>query len=99
MGDARGAAAAGHPAEVAAALRILGEGGNAEGRKRADALLALSDKHGLRISGPNCMGSVALREKLLFYPAKRVRTLRPGPVGVRSRIALMSARRTVLSAT
>ena len=43
---------------------------------------ALCDKHGLRISGPNCMGSVALREKLLLYPAKRVRALRPGPVGV-----------------
>ena len=60
----------------------FGEGGDAEGRKRAQALLALSDKHGLRISGPNCMGSLALREKLLLYPAKRVRTLQPGSVGV-----------------
>ena len=60
----------------------FGEGGDAEGRKRAQALLALSEKHGLRISGPNCMGSLALREKLLLYPAKRVRALRPGSVGV-----------------
>src|SRR5215207_11154744 len=60
----------------------FGEGGDAEGRKRAQALLALCDQHGLRISGPNCMGSLALREKLLLYPAKRVRTLAPGPVGV-----------------
>ncbi len=60
----------------------FGEGGDAEGQKRAQALLALSDKHGLRISGPNCMGSIALREKLLLYPAKRVRGLQPGPVGV-----------------
>jgi acetate---CoA ligase (ADP-forming) len=60
----------------------FGEGGDAEGQKRARALLALSDKHGLRISGPNCMGSLALREKLLLYPAKRVRTLEPGSVGV-----------------
>jgi acyl-CoA synthetase (NDP forming) len=60
----------------------FGEGGDAEGRKRAQAVLALSDKHGLRISGPNCMGSLALREKLLLYPAKRVRTLQPGSVGV-----------------
>ena len=36
----------------------FGEGGDAEGQKRAQALLALSDKHGLRISGPNCMGSL-----------------------------------------
>jgi acyl-CoA synthetase (NDP forming) len=28
------------------------------------------------------MGSLALREKLLLYPAKRVRALRPGHVGV-----------------
>lgn len=60
----------------------FGEGGDAEGRQRAQALLALSDKYGLRISGPNCMGSLALREKLLLYPAKRVRTLKPGSVGV-----------------
>jgi acetyltransferase len=60
----------------------FGEGGDAEGRKRAQAVLALSDTHGLRISGPNCMGSLALREKLLLYPAKRVRSLNPGSVGV-----------------
>ena len=60
----------------------FGEGGDADGRKRAQALLALSDKHGLRISGPNCMGSLSLREKLLLYPAKRVRGLKPGSVGV-----------------
>jgi acetate---CoA ligase (ADP-forming) len=60
----------------------FGEGGDPEGRKRAQALLTLSERHGLRISGPNCMGSLALREKLLLYPAKRVRTLEPGSVGV-----------------
>ena len=60
----------------------FGEGGDAEGKKRAQALLAVSDQHGLRISGPNCMGSLALREKLLLYPAKRVRSLNPGSVGV-----------------
>ena len=60
----------------------FGEGGDAEGTRRAQTLSALSDKHGLRISGPNCMGSLALREKLLLYPAKRVRSLTPGSVGV-----------------
>jgi acyl-CoA synthetase (NDP forming) len=60
----------------------FGEGGDAAGRSRADALLKLSAQYGLRISGPNCMGSVALREKLLLYPAKRVRSLAAGPVGV-----------------
>ena len=60
----------------------FGEGGDPEGQKRAQALRALSEKNGLRISGPNCMGSLAIREKLLLYPAKRVRSLKPGSVGV-----------------
>jgi acyl-CoA synthetase (NDP forming) len=60
----------------------FGEGGDPGGRERADALLQLCNKHGLRISGPNCMGALALREKLLLYPAKRVRSLQPGGVGV-----------------
>jgi acyl-CoA synthetase (NDP forming) len=60
----------------------FGEGGDAEGQRRADAVRALSEKYGLRVSGPNCMGSVALRENLLLYPSTRVRGLRPGGVGV-----------------
>jgi acetate---CoA ligase (ADP-forming) len=60
----------------------FGEGGDAEGNRRAEALLELTAKHGLRISGPNCMGALAIREKLLLYPAKRVRSLSQGPVGV-----------------
>ena len=60
----------------------FGEGGDAAGEARAEKLRSLRDKHGLRISGPNCMGSLSLREKLLLYPAKRVRALRPGSVGV-----------------
>src|SRR5712691_9599334 len=60
----------------------FGEGGDGDGLRRAQAVRALCDTYGMRVSGPNCMGSVALREKLLLYPAKRVRALRPGPVGV-----------------
>jgi acetate---CoA ligase (ADP-forming) len=60
----------------------FGEGGDPEGSKRAQALRQLSEATGLRICGPNCMGSLSLREKLLLYPAKRVRSLQPGSVGV-----------------
>src|SRR5262249_61810630 len=49
---------------------------------RADAVRRLCDKHGLRVSGPNCMGAVSLRENLLLYPSTRVRGLRPGNIGV-----------------
>jgi acetyltransferase len=60
----------------------FGEGGDPEGAKRAQELAALVERTGLRISGPNCMGCVSLRENLLFYPANRVRGLPVGPVGV-----------------
>jgi acetyltransferase len=77
------AEAAGHGLKCALIYAAqFGEGGDADGKRRAQALLALSEKHGLRISGPNCMGSLALREKLLLYPAKRVRSLQPGSLGV-----------------
>lgn len=60
----------------------FGEGGDPEGRARADALLGLRDRYGMRVSGPNCMGVLALRERHLFYPAPRVRAIPAGPVGV-----------------
>ncbi len=43
---------------------------------------ALCEEKGLRVSGPNCMGLVALRERLLLYPAARVRALPLGDVGI-----------------
>lgn len=59
----------------------FGETGDAEGIARAQRLTALCDA-GLRISGPNCMGAVSIRERLLLYPSKRVRSLPAGPLGV-----------------
>ena len=60
----------------------FGEGGDAEGEARAAAVRALCAEKGLRVSGPNCMGSVALRERLLLYPASRVRSLPAGDIGI-----------------
>lgn len=60
----------------------FGEGGDDVGAARAAALRALCDRTGLRISGPNCMGSISLPERLLFYPTPRVRGLPLGEVGV-----------------
>ena len=60
----------------------FGEGGDGEGEERAQAVRDLCARHGLRVSGPNCMGSIALREKLLLYPAARVRALPAGDVGI-----------------
>lgn len=60
----------------------FGEGGDDVGAARAAALREICDRSGLRISGPNCMGSISLPERLLFYPTPRVRGLPNGPVGV-----------------
>ncbi len=60
----------------------FGEGGDAEGAARAEAVKELCERAGVRVCGPNCMGALSLRERLLFYPVSRVRALPPGPVGV-----------------
>jgi acetyltransferase len=60
----------------------FGEGGDEAGAERARAVTALCARTGLRVSGPNCMGSLSLRQRLLFYPAPRVRGLPAGPLGV-----------------
>jgi len=59
----------------------FGEGDDAEGAARARALLDLRARFGLRICGPNCMGVLSLRERLLLYPASRIRSVVPGSVG------------------
>jgi acyl-CoA synthetase (NDP forming) len=59
----------------------FGENGDPEGLSRGRQLTRLCER-GLRISGPNCMGVVSVRERLLLYPSKRVRALPPGPLGV-----------------
>ena len=60
----------------------FGEGNDAEGQKRADAIQALCDDKGLVVCGPNCMGALALHKNQLFYPATRVRDMPAGDVGV-----------------
>ena len=60
----------------------FGEGGDPDGEARAESLRSLAGDQGLRICGPNCMGSLSLAEKLLLYPAPRVRNLPAGDVGV-----------------
>jgi acyl-CoA synthetase (NDP forming) len=60
----------------------FGEGGDPHGAARARALIELRDRYGLRICGPNCMGVLSVREKLLLYPASRIRCVEPGPVGL-----------------
>jgi acetyltransferase len=60
----------------------FGEGGDAEGAKRGDAIRSLCEDSGLVVCGPNCMGAMSFPKNLLFYPATRIRGLPTGPVGV-----------------
>ena len=60
----------------------FGEGGDAEGEKRAAAIRALCDEKGLVVCGPNCMGAMAFPKNLLFYPAVRIRGMPVGSTGV-----------------
>ncbi len=59
----------------------LGEGDDPEIMARGAALKALCEKAGIRVTGPNCMGSISLREKLFIYPNADFCKLPPGGVG------------------
>ncbi|MEE8516522.1 MAG: acetate--CoA ligase family protein [Alphaproteobacteria bacterium] len=59
----------------------LGEGDDPEIMARGAALKALCEDTGLRVTGPNCMGSISLREKLFIYPNADLCKLPPGGVG------------------
>lgn len=59
----------------------FGEGGDAAGRALGAELAALATA-GLRICGPNCMGTLSVAERLYLYPAARVRDVTPGEVAL-----------------
>jgi acetyltransferase len=59
----------------------IGEGDDAEFRARGEAVRQLCEDSGLVACGPNCMGTVSVRERLLLYPNPDFNHLPPGPVG------------------
>jgi acetate---CoA ligase (ADP-forming) len=59
----------------------FGEGDDAKGRERAQAMKKLCDRTGFVICGPNCMGSFSLPEGLWSFPTP-VPLLKKGPVGL-----------------
>jgi acetate---CoA ligase (ADP-forming) len=59
----------------------FGEGEEAVGLALAGELLAIA-ANGLRICGPNCMGTLSVAERLYLYPAARVLDAQPGEVGL-----------------
>ena len=53
-----------------------------EGRARQAALRELVETTGFRVCGPNCLGTISIREGLITYPLSILDWLRPGGVGV-----------------
>jgi acetyltransferase len=53
-----------------------------EGRKLEAELLEVLDETGIAISGPNCLGNLSARARLLTLPDDRMRDLVPGPVAM-----------------
>ena len=59
----------------------FGEGTDAEGKDRAQALKEFCDRTGVVCCGPNCMGTISVDEGLWTFPAN-FPLLKPGPVGL-----------------
>jgi acetate---CoA ligase (ADP-forming) len=59
----------------------FGEGDDPKGKERAQAMKDLSERTGLVICGPNCMGSYSLSEGLWTFPTSTP-LLKKGPVGL-----------------
>jgi acetyltransferase len=58
----------------------VGDGEDAESRKRGAWLKSFLAGAGLRLAGPNCMGAHSYRERLFAYPNAELCRVPPGPV-------------------
>jgi acyl-CoA synthetase (NDP forming) len=59
----------------------FGEGDDAQGKERAQAMKELCERTGMVICGPNCMGSYSVNEGLWTFPTATP-LLKRGPVGL-----------------
>jgi acetate---CoA ligase (ADP-forming) len=60
----------------------FGEGGDTKGRALADDLRRAIMATGIAVSGPNCMGNLAARARMMTIPDDRITSLDRGPVGI-----------------
>ena len=54
---------------------------DAAGKARQEALRTLAERTGLRLCGPNCLGTISVREGLIAYPLRVFEWLKPGGIG------------------
>jgi len=58
------------------------EAGTEEGRRLEDGLRKVIEETGIAVSGPNCLGNLSARARLLTLPDDRMRDLVRGPVAM-----------------
>jgi acyl-CoA synthetase (NDP forming) len=55
---------------------------DAEGRQLAEEAAAVAKQHGIRVIGPNCIGTMNANENLVLHFSPQKRIFGPGPVGL-----------------
>lgn len=60
----------------------MGEGTDPDSLALGAKLKAVLDRTGIAACGPNCMGLVGVRQRLLLYPHTHVRDMQPGSIGM-----------------
>jgi acetyltransferase len=60
----------------------FGEGGDAEGSGHRRRLAAVIDQTGLGVSGPNCMGNICAKSRLVTLVEDRLQPMKRGPVAL-----------------
>jgi acetyltransferase len=55
---------------------------DAEGRQLGEEVAALARQHGIRVIGPNCIGTMNAHENLILHFSPQKRIMGPGPVGL-----------------
>jgi acetyltransferase len=60
----------------------FGEGGDPNGREMAVKLRQAIEQSGMAVSGPNCLGNMAARYRMITIPDDRIAQLETGPVAI-----------------
>jgi acyl-CoA synthetase (NDP forming) len=55
---------------------------DAEGRRLAEETAAVARQHGIRVIGPNCIGTMNAHENMILHFSPQKRIMGPGPVGL-----------------
>lgn len=55
---------------------------DAEGRQLAEETAAIARQHGIRVIGPNCIGTMNAHENMVLHFSPQKRIMGPGPVGL-----------------